>query len=134
MMDGRIEAIKQILFANELESKVAVLSYAAKFASCFYGPFREAAKSAPAFGDRKSYQLPSISKGLAHRAVVSDREIFITHIAAKLPTFELDKNFFRYYNNIDIEFRYFTYLVHLLAVCSIFIIQIGPIDKHGNEN
>lgn len=70
MMDGRIKAIKQILFDNGLGNKVAVLSYAAKFASSFYGPFREAAKSAPAFGDRKCYQLPPGSRGLAHRAVV----------------------------------------------------------------
>lgn len=69
-MDGRIGAIKQTLFANGLGNKVAVLSYAAKFASSFYGPFREAAKSAPAFGDRKCYQLPTGSRGLAHRAVV----------------------------------------------------------------
>ena len=45
-----------------------MLSYSVKFASCFYGPFRDAAKSAPAFGDRKAYQLPPASKGLAMRA------------------------------------------------------------------
>lgn len=71
MMDGRIGAIKSILFENNLGNKVAVLSYAAKFASSFYGPFREAAKSAPAFGDRKCYQLPPGSRGLARRALVS---------------------------------------------------------------
>ena len=48
--------------------RVAVLSYAVKFASTFYGPFRDAAKSAPAFGDRKCYQLPPGSRGLAARA------------------------------------------------------------------
>ena len=52
--------------------QVAVLSYSVKFASCFYGPFRDAAKSAPAFGDRKAYQLPPASKGLAMRA--ADRQ------------------------------------------------------------
>ena len=52
--------------------RVAVLSYAVKFASSFYGPFREAAKSAPAFGDRKCYQLPSGSRGLAARAAARD--------------------------------------------------------------
>lgn len=71
MMDGRIGAIKRTLIDNGLGNKVAVLSYAAKFASSFYGPFREAAKSKPAFGDRKCYQLPPGSRGLAHRAVVS---------------------------------------------------------------
>lgn len=71
MMDNRIGAIKAALAANRLDRDVAVLSYAAKFASCFYGPFREAAKSAPGQGDRKSYQLPPGARGLAARAVVS---------------------------------------------------------------
>lgn len=71
MMDNRIRAIKEILRKNHLENKVAVLSYSVKFASNFYGPFRDAARSAPAFGDRKCYQLPSGSKGLAARAAVS---------------------------------------------------------------
>lgn len=53
MMDGRVGAIKKILADNGFGSKVAVLSYAVKFSSSFYGPFRDAAKSAPAFGDRK---------------------------------------------------------------------------------
>ena len=63
MMDGRVGAIKNILNENDLSSRVSVLSYAVKFASCFYGPFRDAAKSAPAFGDRRSYQLPTGSNG-----------------------------------------------------------------------
>lgn len=70
MMDNRISEIKKILAKHKLDHRVAVLSYAAKFASSFYGPFREAAKSAPGFGDRKTYQLPPGSKGLAARAVV----------------------------------------------------------------
>jgi porphobilinogen synthase len=56
MMDGRVWAIRQALDANGYE-KVPILSYAAKFASVFYGPFREAADSAPQFGDRRSYQM-----------------------------------------------------------------------------
>lgn len=71
MMDGRIRAIKDILILNNLGNRVCVLAYSAKFASSFYGPFRDAAKSKPAFGDRKCYQLPPGSKGLAARAVVS---------------------------------------------------------------
>lgn len=70
MMDGRIKSIKDKLFENNLGSKVAVLSYSVKFASGFYGPFRDAAKSCPSFGDRKRYQLPSGSRGLSHRAAV----------------------------------------------------------------
>lgn len=69
MMDGRIGAIKQGLVLAGLHH-VAILSYAAKFASNFYGPFRDAAKSAPSFGDRKCYQLPPGSTGLALRAIV----------------------------------------------------------------
>jgi porphobilinogen synthase len=56
MMDGRVRAIRQAL-DEEGFPHVAVLSYAAKYASAFYGPFREAAGSAPAFGDRRSYQM-----------------------------------------------------------------------------
>jgi porphobilinogen synthase len=52
MMDNRISAIKAALYENGFEDRCSVLSYSAKFASGFYGPFRDAAKSAPAFGDR----------------------------------------------------------------------------------
>ncbi|KAK7502576.1 hypothetical protein BaRGS_00006151 [Batillaria attramentaria] len=73
MMDGRIGAIKKGLFKNDMPNTVSVMSYSAKFASSFYGPFRDAAKSAPSFGDRKCYQLPPGSIGLAERAV--DRDV-----------------------------------------------------------
>nr|XP_006117426.2 delta-aminolevulinic acid dehydratase [Pelodiscus sinensis] len=53
--------------------QVSVMSYSAKFASCFYGPFRDAALSKPAFGDRRCYQLPPGARGLALRAV--DRDV-----------------------------------------------------------
>mmetsp|Transcript_49725 Transcript_49725/g.127903 ORF Transcript_49725/g.127903 Transcript_49725/m.127903 type:complete len:235 (+) Transcript_49725:379-1083(+) len=73
MMDNRIEAIKKGL-AQEGFSHVPVMSYSSKFASSFYGPFRDAAKSAPAFGDRSAYQLPVGSKDLALRASLRDVE------------------------------------------------------------
>ncbi|KAL4219157.1 hypothetical protein ACF0H5_021739 [Mactra antiquata] len=73
MMDGRIGAIKKSLAESGYGSKVSVMSYSAKFASSFYGPFRDAAKSAPSFGDRRCYQLPPGSSGLAERAV--DRDV-----------------------------------------------------------
>ncbi|PNI69611.1 ALAD isoform 8 [Pan troglodytes] len=73
MMDGRVEAIKEALMAHGLGNRVSVMSYSAKFASCFYGPFRDAAKSSPAFGDRRCYQLPPGARGLALRAV--DRDV-----------------------------------------------------------
>ncbi|KAI8853672.1 hypothetical protein BC829DRAFT_424618 [Chytridium lagenaria] len=61
MMDGRIRAIKNILHANGF--------FEQSFASVFYGPFRDAACSAPSFGDRKCYQLPPGARGLAKRAL-----------------------------------------------------------------
>jgi porphobilinogen synthase len=74
MLDGRIWAIKQRLMGAGLCSKVAVMSYSAKFASAFYGPFREAAQSKPCFGDRKCYQLPPGARGLARRAIQRDMQ------------------------------------------------------------
>lgn len=74
MMDGRVGAIKRALVANGFGNKVSIMSYSAKFASGFYGPFRDAAKSAPSFGDRKNYQLPPGASGLADRAVERDIE------------------------------------------------------------
>jgi porphobilinogen synthase len=56
MMDGRVAAIRKALDGAGFEN-IPILSYAAKFASGFYGPFREAAESAPQFGDRRSYQM-----------------------------------------------------------------------------
>ncbi len=56
MMDGRVKAIRQILDKNVFQN-IPILAYAAKYASAFYGPFREAAESAPQFGDRRSYQM-----------------------------------------------------------------------------
>ena len=72
MMDGRVGAIKAALRGAGLAGRVAVMSYAAKFASCFYGPFRDAAHSGMAFGDRTLYQLPPASRSLALRAVARD--------------------------------------------------------------
>ena len=57
MMDGQVEAIKQRLRETGFADKTKVLAYSAKYASAFYGPFRDAADSAPAFGDRKTYQM-----------------------------------------------------------------------------
>lgn len=56
MMDGRIGAIRQVLDNNGFEN-VVIMAYSAKYASSFYGPFRDAANSAPQFGDRKTYQM-----------------------------------------------------------------------------
>ena len=73
MMDGRVKAIKDMLKDIGATNRVAVMSYSVKFASKFYGPFRDAAHSAPSFGDRKRYQLPVGGRGLAMRA--ADRDV-----------------------------------------------------------
>ncbi|KAI5861186.1 hypothetical protein GGS23DRAFT_157208 [Durotheca rogersii] len=72
MNDGRIRAIKLKLIEEEIAHKTLLMSYAAKFSGCLYGPFRDAAGSAPSFGDRKCYQLPPGGRGLARRAIVRD--------------------------------------------------------------
>jgi porphobilinogen synthase len=71
MMDGRVWAIRQALDANGFD-KTPILSYAAKFASVFYGPFREAAESAPQFGDRRSYQMDPANGREAMREIELD--------------------------------------------------------------
>ena len=73
MMDGRVGAIRQKLDANGFED-VSILSYAAKYCSGFYGPFREAAQSAPQFGDRRSYQMDPANAREALREVALDLE------------------------------------------------------------
>jgi porphobilinogen synthase len=73
MMDGRVRAIRDVLERNGFQD-VAILSYAAKFASAFYGPFRDAAESAPAFGDRKSYQMDPANAREAIREIELDIE------------------------------------------------------------
>jgi porphobilinogen synthase len=73
MMDGRVGAIRKALDAGGF-IKVPILSYAAKFASVFYGPFREAAESAPQFGDRRSYQMDPANGREAMREIELDLE------------------------------------------------------------
>jgi porphobilinogen synthase len=71
MMDGRVEAIRDALDAGGHE-QIPVMSYASKFASAFYGPFREAADSAPQFGDRRSYQMDGANLREAMREIDQD--------------------------------------------------------------
>lgn len=73
MMDGRVAAIRQRLDENNFEA-VAIMSYAAKYCSGFYGPFREAAQSTPQFGDRRSYQMDPGNSREALREVALDLE------------------------------------------------------------
>ena len=73
MMDGRVAAIRQALDGNGFVN-TPILAYAAKFASVFYGPFREAAESAPQFGDRRSYQMDPSNSREAMREIELDLE------------------------------------------------------------
>lgn len=73
MMDGRVGAIRTVLDEAGL-SDVAIVSYAAKYASAFYGPFRDVANSTPAFGDRKAYQMDPSNSDEALREVELDVE------------------------------------------------------------
>lgn len=71
MMDGRVAVIRKVLDNNGF-NKIPIMSYAAKYSSGFYGPFRDAAESAPAFGDRKSHQMDSGNINEALREVAED--------------------------------------------------------------
>ncbi len=71
MMDGRVAAIREILDANDF-SHIPVMSYAVKYASAYYGPFRDAADSTPQFGDRRSYQMDPANRIEAFREAALD--------------------------------------------------------------
>jgi len=73
MMDGRVAEIRNILDENDL-SNIPIMSYAAKYCSAFYGPFRDAADSAPKFGDRRTYQMDPANSLEAIREVTLDIE------------------------------------------------------------
>ena len=71
MMDGHVASLRAALDAEGFVN-VAVMGYSAKFASSFYGPFRDAAGSAPSFGDRKSYQMDFANGQEALREIAAD--------------------------------------------------------------
>ena len=73
MMDGRIEAIRKGLEENNF-TKVGIMAYSAKYASCFYGPFRDALDSAPGFGDKKTYQMNYANRIEAIKETLQDVE------------------------------------------------------------
>ena len=82
MMDGTVEAIRAKLDKNGFQD-VAIMAYSAKFASAYYGPFRDAAHSAPQFGDRRTYQMDPANGREALREVQSDIEEGADYIIAK---------------------------------------------------
>lgn len=73
MMDGRIGAIRQVLEENNF-TKTGIMAYSAKYASCFYGPFRDALDSAPGFGDKKTYQMDPANRLEAVKEALMDVE------------------------------------------------------------
>jgi porphobilinogen synthase len=73
MMDGRILAIREAL-ENSGYTKTGIMAYSAKYASCFYGPFRDALDSAPGFGDKKTYQMDYANRTEAIKEVLMDVE------------------------------------------------------------
>ena len=89
MMDGRVAHIRQTLDDNEY-SNLPIMSYAAKFAGAFYGPFRDAADNTPSFGDRRSYQMDIANRREAQREVQSDIEEGADIILIKPALFCLD--------------------------------------------
>jgi porphobilinogen synthase len=100
MMDGRVRAIRTALDGGGFE-EVPILSYAAKFASAYYGPFRDAAESAPRFGDRRSYQMSGANAEEAMREVASDIQegadlVMVKPALAYLDIVQRVKETFRY--------------------------------------
>ena len=73
MMDGQVRAIREALDEAGYEA-LPIMAYSAKYASCFYGPFREAAESTPQFGDRRSYQMDAANSDEAIREMTLDVE------------------------------------------------------------
>ena len=73
MMDGRIGAIRKAFEENGF-SKTGIMAYSAKYASCFYGPFRDALDSAPGFGDKKTYQMDYANRTEAIKETLQDVE------------------------------------------------------------
>lgn len=74
MMDGQIEALRQKLDSDPRTKHVRILAYSAKYASAYYGPFRDAACSAPSFGDRKTYQMDYRTKNQGLEEIAADIE------------------------------------------------------------
>ena len=89
MMDGRVKAIREMLDLHG-DYTTPVMSYAAKYASCLYGPFRDAAESAPQFGDRKGYQMDPPNEREALREIALDIEEGADIIMVKPALFYLD--------------------------------------------
>ena len=100
MMDGRVGAIRQELDKSAFDN-IPIMSYAAKFSSWYYGPFREAAESTPQFGDRRSYQMHAGNSDEAMREVALDIQEGADIIMVKPALAYLD-----ILHRVKTEFRY----------------------------
>jgi porphobilinogen synthase len=89
MMDGRILAIREGLEANGF-TKTGIMSYSAKYASCLYGPFRDALDSAPGFGDKKTYQMDYANRTEAIKETLMDVEEGADIVMVKPATLYMD--------------------------------------------
>lgn len=89
MMDGRIKSIREALEKNGF-TKTGILSYSAKYASCFYGPFRDALDSAPGFGDKKTYQMDLRNRTEAIKETLDDINEGADIVMVKPASFYLD--------------------------------------------
>ena len=107
MMDGRVGAIREALDDDGLED-VVILSYAAKYCSAYYGPFRDAADSAPAFGDRRTHQMDPANVQEAMREVALDIEEGADMVMVKPALHYLDV-----ITRVKEEFRYPTAAYHV---------------------
>lgn len=118
MMDGRVYYIRKVLDENGFKN-LPILSYAAKFASNFYGPFREAADSVPTYGDRKSYQMNYANSKEAMEEIESDLEegakmIMIKPALSYLDVIRMAKDKFKvpiYAYNVSGEYAAINYLI-----------------------
>jgi len=90
MMDGRVKYIREALEENDFKD-VAIMAYSAKYASAFYGPFRDVAESAPEFGDRKTYQMdpPNADQALAEIALDIEEGADIVMVKPALPYLDI---------------------------------------------
>jgi porphobilinogen synthase len=90
MMDGRVKAIREALDAEGFD-QVAIMAYSAKYASAFYGPFREAADSTPQFGDRRSYQMdpPNAREAMREIALDIDEGADVVMVKPALPYLDI---------------------------------------------
>lgn len=127
MMDGRIARIREVLDTNGFQN-VPIMSYAAKYASSFYGPFRDAAGSAPAFGDRRSYQMDPHNGREAMRECALDVQEGADILMVKPALSYLDL-IYQARNQFDLPVAAYSVSGEYAMIKAAA--QVGLIDEHG---